>query len=826
MKLKYKLPLFFIPLICLPLLVVAALSYVELRQLAETQARQQLNTLLNQYSRQVRDAINSAETHASYISNDALLHRYLLTEDENDRYSLIQRPLYDRLLRMQSVSPEHGRIAILLADGSIDLEVVSETDGLRQVSINSPLPDWRSLQKAVDKPAFYRDSTSGKVSLFTVRNIYLRDPFKVKDVTGAAENFSGALVLITDIFSQVTPLDDGLWQNRGALLFTDSQGQILNSIINNSLTEPDESWLTPNKEGADSQPVQLSSGHYRLYQKQIHNQLWLQALVPEESMVLSGQIVAGNVISVSVIASLLAIPLLLFLLNSQILTPVRQLTSAFVRLGKQEEEIQVVVAQDDELGELSQLFNRTSIELHRSHQQIRSLAFSDSLTGLPNRFMFMKNLKQAMDRANKHNQRMALLFLDLDRFKQINDSMGHNTGDALLQQVALILQRNLRQHDLVTRSNDELAALKESNLARLGGDEFTILLQNISSPEEARLIAERIITALSEPIEVNDQQLNTGASIGISLFPQHGSNSEELIRHADIAMYQAKRADDTNYRFFSEQNIDSEEEKQIEKRLYRAVKAGELTVSYQPILDQRSLKTVAIEALLRWEDKQLGPIEPGIFVPIAERCGLISLVSDHVMSIALSQLKAWHDSGMDNLKLSLNIATAQLQDRHFIDKICAALQHHQLPVDSIWLEVKEAQLLSENSQVRDNTKALRDAGFIMALDDYGTGFSSVSALKDKPASILKVDHSLVCELETNDKQQSLVAAILLMAKTLNLKVIIEGVENEEQLVLLTELGADMLQGYLFSAPLSAEDLSRLLNNQLWLEQSNNRYSTR
>ncbi|WP_051560160.1 putative bifunctional diguanylate cyclase/phosphodiesterase [Marinobacterium jannaschii] len=822
MKLKYKLPLTFIPLICLPLAVVAALSYFELKQSAQREAEQQLRILLSQYSHQIEEAVKSAETYTEYISQDPLLHHYLLTADAIARYSLIQRPLYDRLLRLQNISPEHYTINVLLPDNSIDLQVLSQQASIKPTGVQSGLPVAARTAGAEQPPAFYPDPASGEVNLYTQRNIYLRDPGEVKDVVTTDLTLRGAVVIGTDVFSQLAPLNDRFWSSSGALLITDAQGQLLRTITQSS--ENSRLELPPGTAETGPRNIRLESGNHLLFQQQIYPQVWLQALIPEASVDRSGQIVAMNVITVSLIASILAIPLLLYLLNSQILTPVRQLTSAFIRLGKQEEEIQVLVAQEDELGDLSRLFNRTSLELHRSHRQIRNLAFSDSLTGLPNRFMFMKNLKQAMERASEHNQKMALLFLDLDRFKQINDSMGHNTGDALLQQVAALLQRNLRNHDLVTRSGDELAALSRSNLARLGGDEFTILLQDISSPEEARIIAERIIAALSEPLEVNNQQLNTGASIGISLFPQHGSNSEELIRHADVAMYQAKRDTVTRYRFFSERSLDEEGQKQIEARLYRAIKSGQIEVCYQPILDQHSLRTVAVEALLRWEDSQLGPVEPALFIPIAERCGLISLLSEEAINTALAQLKRWHSDGLSELKLSLNLCSAQLQDSSFPDKLGELLRQYQLEPQSVWLEIKEAQLLSSNEQSQTTITALKQAGYSIALDDFGTGYSSVSALRDKPAAILKIDHTVLNDFEHNEKQQSLVAAILLMAKTLNLKVIVEGIENEEQLAIMCEFGCDMLQGYLFSPPLAADDLSRLLNSQLWLQQSGNRYT--
>ncbi len=427
------------------------------------------------------------------------------------------------------------------------------------------------------------------------------------------------------------------------------------------------------------------------------------------------------------------------------------------------------------------------------------LAQHDSLTELPNRILFHDRLIQALALAHRHHHRLALLFLDLDRFKRINDSQGHAIGDCLLQSVAKRLLACVRSSDTVSR---------------LGGDEFVILLSEVTCPEDAVCSAKKILLALSVPHRIDQDDLNLTASIGIATYPDDGAEAETLLKHADLAMYRAKDTGRNTYRFF-EPHMDrhTTERISLESGLNRAIEGHEFILHYQPTVSLNSGKFTGVEALIRWRHPQRGLVLPSQFVPIAEEFGFITAIGRWVLHEACRQSQAWRAAGLPPLRLAINISTVELLEKGFVEGVRAILREHGLAPQDLEFELTETFLMRESNTTAAVIKSLSDLGVRIALDDFGTGYSSLSHLKRLPIDTLKIDQSFVSNLATDNDDASIIAAVIGMGKGLRVRIIAEGVETREQLASLQKMGCPEGQGYLFCRPLSAHEFVQLLSSK-------------
>ncbi len=437
----------------------------------------------------------------------------------------------------------------------------------------------------------------------------------------------------------------------------------------------------------------------------------------------------------------------------------------------------------------------------RAHEaQIAHMAEHDFLTNLPNRMLLSDRLGQSIANACRHNDRIALLFLDLDNFKHINDSLGHSIGDKLLQSVASRLQNCIRLPDTVSRQ---------------GGDEFLVLLQDVRKSEDAAIAARRILASLGETHSVGQHEFNISASIGVSIYPDDGLNAETLIKNADTAMYQAKQSGRNRYKFFTPQmNLRAVERQSIEEDLLRALKRDEFTLKFQPKINLETGAITGVEALLRWEHPTRGSIPPLQFIAVAEDSGLILPIGAWVMREACTQAKAWADSGLPPTIVAVNVSAIQFQSEGFIEGIFAILGETGLDPRFLELEVTETVLMKHAGLAQSVLKVLRDRGVRVSIDDFGTGYSSLSYLRRFPLDVLKIDQSFVRQIFNNSDDAALVTAIIGIAQTLKLQTIAEGVETPEELAFLKAQGCDEAQGYLFSPAVSADQFAMLLREDL------------
>ncbi|MFZ1828362.1 MAG: EAL domain-containing protein [Candidatus Competibacteraceae bacterium] len=450
-------------------------------------------------------------------------------------------------------------------------------------------------------------------------------------------------------------------------------------------------------------------------------------------------------------------------------------------------------------------------ELYQTEERIRQLAFIDSLTRLPNRALFKDRLGTALKLARRYNRHLALLYLDLDNFKRINDTLGHGVGDLLLQATAERLKLSVRSSDSVSRS-----AIDEQgeSVARMGGDEFTVLLPQIDRSEDAASVAERILWSLSQPLTLGGHEVFITPSIGIAVFPQDGETPETLLKNADMAMYFAKHQGRNLYRFYDAAlNETAIKRLTIESQLRKAIERSELTLHYQPQLNLVSGRICGVEALVRWTNDLLGPMPPLDFIPLAEETGLIIPIGEWVLRTACQQAKAWQKAGMGLERMAVNISVLQFVQPGFPNLVAQILEETGLEPQALELEITESLLMKDPEGALETLRTLKKLGVQLAIDDFGTGYSSLSRLKQLPLDRLKIDKAFVREVNTQPNDAAITTAVIAMAESMGLRVIAEGVENEAQLGFLKAKHCDEIQGYYFSRPLPTAEITTLFRNQ-------------
>ena len=461
---------------------------------------------------------------------------------------------------------------------------------------------------------------------------------------------------------------------------------------------------------------------------------------------------------------------------------------------------QRVAERTAELVEANAKLHAEIAERKQAEERIRYMVHYDILTTLPNRALLQDRLRQALSFARRNATRVAVLLIDLDYFKHINDSLGHQVGDCLLQMVAARLRQCLREGDSV---------------ARLGGDEFVLSLPMLNDGSDAALVAQKVLDMLDRPFIVEGHELHVGSSIGISLYPEDGTDVETLMRTADTAMYDAKKKGRRNYQFFTPSlNKEAQQRLALENRLRQALAKEEFAVYYQPQVDMNSGAIISAEALLRWEQPGKAPVSCGAFISIAEETGLILPIGEWVLRQACRQLKQWHDCGHAHLRVAVNLSPRQFYQRNFLATIQNILKETNLPASALNLEITESLFLQRNKDNLAMLNELNSMGIQLSVDDFGTGYSSLAYLQRFPVHSIKIDQSFVRDIGRDSNDTALVAAIIAMAHSLRLKVLAEGVETTQQIAFLKSHGCMTGQGFYYSKAVPAENLTKLLDGQI------------
>lgn len=439
---------------------------------------------------------------------------------------------------------------------------------------------------------------------------------------------------------------------------------------------------------------------------------------------------------------------------------------------------------------------RYAIERKRIEQRLLTLSHFDPLTGLANRNLFYLKLTDGIIQALRGNNLLALLFLDLDNFKEINDTMGHPTGDRLLQEVSARLKGATRASDTV---------------ARLGGDEFAIIATHLNNETDITLLAKKIITIFNEPFIFGNEKIVAHTSIGIALCPTHGHDPDELLRHADLALYQAKAAGRNNFKFYdSELDARAQEYRALEQEMRYALQQQNFTLHFQPMFSTDGKNVIGVEALARWSHKVRGMISPVDFIPLAESSGLILPLGEQILEMACDEIKRWKQLGLPELLVAVNLSPVQFADPNLIEKITETLQRRGVSPHLIELEITENTLMDTSSDAIERLTKLYDMGIKLAIDDFGTGYSSLSYLKKFPVHKLKIDRAFIKDVTTDKDDATIARTIIHLGQAMNLEIIAEGVETEAQLDFLRKEGCQQVQGFLFARPMSSDALIKWL----------------
>ncbi|HVY07821.1 MAG TPA: EAL domain-containing protein [Burkholderiales bacterium] len=441
------------------------------------------------------------------------------------------------------------------------------------------------------------------------------------------------------------------------------------------------------------------------------------------------------------------------------------------------------------------LTSRDVTERKRAEDRVHYLANYDVLTGLPNRFLMQDRLSQVIAHAHRNKLRVALMHIDLDRFKVVNETLGHYVGDALLKRAAERVRK---------------ATHEGNTVGRVGGDEFTIVFPNVTSLQTLSATAEAILDDLAKPFESDDQELFLSASIGVSLYPEDASSVDELIKHADAAMSRAKHFGRNNFQFYTaNMNVEVQDRMQIEAGLRTAIQRDEFSLVFQPKIDLATRRIFGAEALLRWKNPKLGMIAPSRFVPVAEEAGLVGQIGEWVLHAACRQIREWQDAG-HSLQVAVNVSARQFQEYDLAELVMEIMRDTGIQARNLEIELTESAVMDDAESSIITLERLAALGVQIAIDDFGTGYSSLSYLKRLPLDVLKIDQTFVRDISSDPNDAAIVRAIITLARALGIKVIAEGVENEAQLAFLNAYGCQYAQGFLFGRPLTENQLLRLI----------------
>ncbi len=813
MKLHAKIPALVLPLVVAPLLVLGAFAYTKIhdsmRQRVEADATRALRTVSSHLAQEVAAARGNLQLFMSNI----VVAKYATTSDENERYSLLQKPLLEVFKACQNAFPSYFEIRFLLPDGYEDAR--QNRANLANASDEEGHSPW--FQRLVasqdrDYATVYVHPDTHQPALFVGAAVRRRDP--TVDTDAGAPLLRGYLGITVDLEEFAHAIADARIGEAGYLFATDKDGQVL--FGHAGLTLPSDFMTVVNRAVSANQAeisIMLGGAPTGLLLRRLNDNLLLFAAHPDSEMqsltVQSGLVVLVGVLLVVVVTG----GGLVTVLSRHIVRPVERLGAMAAEIGTGNWEVKSGIESDDEIGDLARSVEDMARNLKEADDRVRFLAYHDNLTGLPNRVMFREYLTRALSQAERAERKLGILFLDIDGFKRINDTLGHQTGDLLLKEVARRLSSRLREEDMVVHGDD--STRPEGLLARLGGDEFIVLLTAIHDLHGPGAVARRFIKALGETITLNGQDCHIGASIGIAIYPDDGSDAGELIKHADIAMYHAKSLGKNAYQYFqSSMNAAVLERAALEAKLRKAINEHQLSLHYQPQIDPLTRQVVGLEALLRWTDPDTGPISPGAFIPLAEETGLILPIGAWVIDEACRQARLWDTRGLPSVPISVNVSGVQFEREDVAEIVRLAVTRHQLPPGRLEIEITESAIMRHPERAVAALKTLRESGVGVALDDFGTGYSSLSYLRRFPIDTLKIDRSFIMEIDQNEEDAEIVAAIVAMAHTLGLRVVVEGVESEAQLQVIVAKHCDVVQGYVFSRPLPAHEIPALLSAPL------------
>ena len=812
MHLQRQFNLVVIPLVIIPLLTLGWLAYGYLLESEENKLINKMTADITNLRQKINIEFSQAQSNIQLLASDAIVTRYALIEDEYSRYKLYQNSLLARFKNYQESFPLYQEIRYILPDGYEDshwsrINYNNSTDEEKNSA-------WFPLLKSMKERTLHTilpNPDTGKQSLYSFHSIILRNT-SIEDGS-TPKTLRGYLSTTIEIEWLKEQLEALLFDKDSFVALKNSQGELIFIYGDTNLNTPTQvdslvssgMSLINSNEGTIYQLQEVTPFDYVITYRarQTHAQIKVNEL-------------ATTILIITALSIIITIFSLIALLRFSVIRPLHKLAIASQNIGNGELNSQIDLHSCDELDDISQGFNGMVKSLSDNDEKIRYIAYHDSLTRLPNRRMFQYLLANSIAASERYKKKMALFFLDIDNFKTINDSLGHDIGDELLIQFANRVGQCLREEDSVLQTNpisknktDEQSDL----IARLGGDEFTIVLPHINQPADAAVVAQRIINSMAEDFTIREHHFRITTSIGITIYPCNGDNIDELIKHADIAMYHAKAQGKNNFQFYAEDLNEAIADRiDRENDLRKAIEQQQLEVYFQPQISLPDRNIYGLEALVRWQHPDKGMISPVTFIPLAEETGMIIELGQWVMRESCRIAKEWHDLGVLNFRISVNVSSIQFERQDVAQLIIDSLNEFQLSAKYLTIELTESAIMSHQNENLLTLDKIKKLGVKVSLDDFGTGYSSLSYLRSFPVDTLKIDRQFIIEAKSEPEVRAIISAIIQMAHALHLDVIAEGIEDDEQLQYLAMIGCDVIQGFYFSKPLPKEQALAFINN--------------
>lgn len=798
MKLLLKMLGWLVPLVLVPLLAVAILAYQTVQQITIDQAYHELQKITDDVGHQVTSNTDRARHNLDMISNDGLIQDYLRVS-EAERYTLYQAPLLRRFKALQTAYPEYLSLQLHTPQGTKTVSRATQENAAPSETLTNTLID--QLNKAdTDTPLLLAPDTFSAehpwlmVAKRVEGRLYANNP-------GVKGTLGYVIASVDGKFLQQT-LDQATSQQNALYLVVNAQRQ---SLFGSTELSADEVLPDIERKMRSAHPnvieVAVQGQRYLALRSSVADGVDLFVLKSLETLTSASESLTRMMAGVSLIVASIAIVVLYFIVTIIITRPLSKLNDATRAIATGDLDIDIDVNQSDEVGDLARSLRNMTHKLKRSTEQIEELAYFDTLTGLPNKVSFFDGVQSLIQQAEAGNTMVAVLFFDLDNFKTINDSLGHHYGDELLMSVGSRLRECIRGSDMLQSAHNLQKEVKGSMIARLGGDEFTLALANIQEPQQASKVAVRILTKLAMPFHLNDNEVFVGASIGIAVYPRDGTTVEALLKHADIAMYEAKSRGKNNFQYFDQHMNDPINERlALESAMRAAIEHQEFQLYYQPKVPVGNARRYEFEALLRWKHPQKGFVSPAVFIPIAEETGLIQQIGEWIFDTACAQIRRWLDEGYDNVCVSVNLSPVQMNFGNPIGVISHCLQKYDIPARHLEVEITESGLMRNEQIATSILEHLKETGIHVALDDFGTGYSSLAYLRRFPIDVLKIDRAFIKDVESDPISTKVLDAVITLAKSLDLAIVAEGVETQAQLSMLEQRGCDLIQGYFYARP--------------------------
>ena len=838
MKLQARLLLGIGPAVAAGILSVGWLFYAELQSNSEKELTRQMSLVVAQAQRQTDSLLKTARANAQLFAASSIVEHYIRVENEEERYELMQPYILDLFATYQAAYPDYIEIQLLLTDGYEDTRLASyDRPNLTDEEAKSKFFREMSATPKSNYSGFFSALDDGQPAFKIGQPIWLKEA--KEDPTLVKPDLFGYLVVTVSIDLLEKEVVSQRIGQSGYFYFMDASGEII-AHPDSSLIGTDHYHLLNSAEGGsesdaraipsflDENPVILQRRPRIVMMTELHENLILVSVLPEKELKAVGRNIALNIAVGTIGLLCLALAFFWLLLRREVLLPVATLQRMAIAIGDKKLPVNshYVSKRKDEIGSLETAFHEMNSklsngidELQNSYTRIQELAYKDSLTGLANRRQFLKTLEIAIRKARADNELLAILFLDLDDFKKVNDLLGHGAGDQLLLIISQRLSTCLSTVARATDSHESRCSNRSDDtlnysLARLGGDEFIVMLTGIQGPDQPLKMSKQILESLAKPIELHKQQFSVGSSIGIALFPHHAIDAEGLVKCADLAMYAVKHDTKQHTRLY-DQSMQQEvaDRVRLESQLRVALERNELHLVYQPQVSVNNNRTIGFEALLRWRHPEKGSIPPAQFIPIAEQTGLIKPIGAWVIDQACHQWRQWQDQGVEPGKIAVNVSPKQFSLQAVADTVIASLERYQVPARALEIEITESCMMEAPENVVALLENLRKHGVRIAMDDFGTGHSSLATLATLPIDTLKIDRNFVTGVHTDFAKSQIMKAVLLLARDLGLETLAEGVETNEELRFLKTSGCDVVQGYFLSQPLYADDATQWLTGR-------------